>query len=84
MQLAEFVRTLEDIDKQVCYTAHPKLAGQLEFLIETENNVFTLELDDINIDQSWGCGCEIGATLRFKARSPKLQELIENLDEDFE
>lgn len=70
MQLAEFIHALEEIEKQVCYTAHPKLAGRLEFLLETENNVFTLELDNIEIDQSWGCGCEIGATLKFRARSP--------------
>ena len=81
MTLKNFIEKLQEIEKSVCYIAHPKLAGRLEFILDTVNNTFTLDLENIEVDQSWGCGCEIGAILTFKLNDSKVQDLLENYSE---
>jgi len=83
MKLRDLIEKLTEIEKSVCYVAHPSIAGDVEFIIDTPKFIFELEVAELEIDHSMGCGCELGAIVRLTPRNHKLQDLLGNLDETF-
>lgn len=84
MKLSKFIQQLQKIESDINHYAHPSISDSLSFYIETEENILNLDLESIEWDQSMGCRCTLGASIKLKPNSKKLQDLLESQPFDIE